>query len=76
MNGSTFNAALARLDCKARAFSPHDLRSATRSHLAGLGVDITVAERCLNHSLGGLVAVYDQNDYLTERRKALELWAA
>ncbi len=32
--------------------------------------------RCLNHSLGGLVAVYDQHDYMTERRAALELWAS
>lgn len=76
INAVTFNVALARLDCNARAFSPHDLRSTARSHLAALGVDIIVAERCLNHSLGGLVAVYDQHDYLTERRKALELWAA
>src|SRR5277367_3348297 len=28
----------------------------------------------LNHSLGGLIAVYDQHDYLTERRAALDLW--
>ena len=36
----------------------------------------TARGRCLNHSLGGLVAVYDKHDYLTERRKALELWSA
>jgi len=41
-----------------------------------LGVDVLIAERCLNHSLGGLVAVYDKHDYLTECRRALELWAA
>jgi hypothetical protein len=29
----------------------------------------------LNHSLGGLVSIYDQHDYMTERRTALELWA-
>ncbi|WP_079434425.1 site-specific integrase [Zoogloea sp. LCSB751] len=61
---------------KVRRFTPHDLRSTARSHLAALGVPILVAERCLNHSLGGLVAVYDQHDYLTERRAALELWAS
>jgi hypothetical protein len=44
--------------------------------LAALGASIIVAERCLNHSLGGLVGVYDQHDYLTERRAALETWAA
>jgi integrase len=64
-----------RLEGKVRRFSPHDLRSTARSHLGQLGVDLLVAERCLNHSLGGLVAVYDRGDYLEERRKALELWA-
>jgi len=34
-------------------------------------VDILIAERCLNHSLGGLVAVYDQHDFIRERRAAL-----
>lgn len=80
MESTTLNAAINRL-CKSlgeqcRRFTPHDLRSTARSHLAAMGVDIIVAERCLNHSLGGLVAVYDQHDYLKERRKALDDWAA
>jgi integrase len=54
-------------------FTPHDLRSTARSHLGRLGVDLLIAERCLNHSLGGLVAIYDQHDYFLERRKALTL---
>ncbi|MCF7967956.1 MAG: site-specific integrase, partial [Methylococcaceae bacterium] len=58
-----------------RRFTPHDLRSTARSHLAALSVPVTVAERCLNHTLGGIVAVYDQHDYLDERRKALNTWA-
>ncbi len=60
---------------KVRRFTPHDLRSTARSHLAALGVHVIVAERCLNHSLGGLISVYDKHDYLTERRTALEIWA-
>ena len=64
-----------RLGEKVRRFTPHDLRSTARSHLAALGVSVVVAERCLNHSLGGLLAVYDKHDYLTERRAALALWA-
>ena len=76
VSDKTLNAALSRLRCGARAFSPHDLRSTARSHLAALGVSVVVAERCLNHTLGGLVAVYDQHDYFEERRRALELWAA
>ncbi len=65
-----------RLGDGCRRFTPHDLRSTARSHLAALGVPVLIAERCLNHALGGLVAVYDQHDYLTERRAALELWAS
>lgn len=80
MEPVTLNAALntlaATLGDKCRRFTPHDLRSTCRSHLGMLGVDVLIAERCLNHSLGGLVAVYDKHDYLTERRRALELWAA
>ncbi|MCW5624174.1 MAG: tyrosine-type recombinase/integrase [Burkholderiales bacterium] len=72
---TTINTALTRLEVDVRRFTPHDLRSTARSHLVKLGVDVLVAERCLNHSLGGLVAIYDQHDYLDERRAALELWA-
>jgi integrase len=57
-----------------RRFTPHDLRSTARSYLTELGISLIVAERCLNHSLGGLVGIYDQHDYMTERRTALELW--
>ena len=65
---------MARIQAKTRVPSPHDLRSTARSYLAHLGVDVIVAERCLNHSLGGLVAVYDKHDYMDERRRALDLW--
>jgi len=71
----TLNAILNKL-CRrlpgVRRFTPHDLRSTARSHLSSLGVGVIVSERCLNHSLGGLLAIYDQHDYLTERREALE----
>lgn len=57
-----------------RPFTPHDLRSTCRSHLAALGVSVVVAERCLNHRLGGMVQKYDKHDYLEERRIALSNW--
>lgn len=80
MEPTTVNAALNQLAKtlagKCRRFTPHDLRSTCRSHLGAMGVDVLIAERCLNHSLGGLVAIYDKHDYLTERRRALELWAS
>lgn len=78
MNQLALNAMLhklcVKLSDKVRRFTPHDLRSTARSHLAALGVSVIVAERCLNHSLGGLLAIYDQHDYLAERRAALERW--
>lgn len=75
MSRTTLNVALSRVDADLPHFSPHDLRSTARSHLARLGVSVIVAERCLNHALGGLIGVYDQHDYMDERRRALELWA-
>ena len=79
MESTSLNAAFNRLHDKlgerCRRFTPHDLRSTARSHLGMLGVDVLIAERCLNHSLGGLVAVYDKHDYLAERRQALDLWS-
>lgn len=54
---------------------PHNLRHTMRTYLGELGTRVEVAERCLNHSLGGLVEVYDRSDYLEERRQALQKWA-
>jgi len=77
MDRNTVLAALGRLRQQVpevRRFSSHDLRSTCRSHLSSLGISVVVAERCLNHSLGGMVEIYDVHDYLDERRRALTLW--
>ncbi|MEJ1341052.1 MAG: tyrosine-type recombinase/integrase [Candidatus Sedimenticola sp. (ex Thyasira tokunagai)] len=55
-------------------FSPHDLRRTMRTHLSRLKIPPHIGERCLNHSLGRIVQTYDQDDYLEERREALERW--
>jgi len=52
-------------------FTVHDLRRTCRSLLAAEGVAPHVAERCLNHKLRGIEGVYDQYEYLNERRAAL-----
>lgn len=79
MEASTLNAAINKLTSnlgeRCRRFTPHDLRSTARSHLGSLGVDLLIAERCLNHSIGGLIGIYDQYDYLEQRRNALTLWS-
>lgn len=57
-------------------FTVHDLRRTARTHLAELGIDPVVAERCLNHKIGGVEGIYNRHDYFNERRDALNKWAA
>jgi integrase len=52
----------------------HDLRRYMRSGLARLGVSQAVAEQCLGHIAGGLVAVYDQHSYAAEKAEAWQRW--
>lgn len=61
---------------KIRRFTPHDLRSTMKSHMRKLGVPRDISEMCLNHKLSGVEGIYDQYTYYSERRAALELWAA
>ena len=55
-------------------FTTHDFRRTARTHLAALGVDPHVAERCLNHKLKGVEGIYNRHDYFAERKAALEGW--
>lgn len=56
-------------------FTPHDLRRTMRSNLSMLGVQPHIAEKCLNHSLGAILSIYDQHDYLEEHQEALAKWS-
>ncbi|EEM2408791.1 tyrosine-type recombinase/integrase [Salmonella enterica] len=57
-------------------FTVHDFRRTARTHLAALGIDPVVAERCLNHRIRGVEGIYNRHEYFDERRAALEKWAA
>ncbi len=57
-------------------FTIHDFRRTGRSHLAALGVDPVVAERCLNHRIKGVEGIYNRYEYFKERKAALEKWAS
>jgi len=57
-------------------WTPHDLRRTFATRLGDLGVAPHVVERCLNHTMQGVMAVYNRNDYWNERREALDLWGA
>ena len=52
-------------------FTVHDLRRTCRTLLAKQGTQGHIAERCLNHKLKGVEGIYDQYDYLDERKEAL-----
>jgi integrase len=57
----------------------HDLRRTCVSGMARLGVAPHVADKILNHQAGtisGVAAVYQRHDFLSERKEALERWAA
>ena len=56
-------------------FTVHDLRRTCRSLLAAQGTLGHVAERCLNHKLKGVEGIYNQYDYLEERKAALNILA-
>lgn len=55
-------------------FTIHDFRRTARTHLAALGVDPVVAERCLNHRIKGVEGIYNRYQYFDERTSALAKW--
>jgi integrase len=73
--------ALARIcrDLELPRGSPHDFRRVGATHLTGerLGFRRFVVSKVLGHAAheGAVVtAVYDRNEYLSEKRRALEAW--
>jgi len=72
---STLSVALAKIKHGLEPFTVHDFRRTARTHLAALGVNPHVAERCLNHKLKGVEGIYNRHDYFEERKAALSAWA-
>ncbi|HXH00321.1 MAG TPA: tyrosine-type recombinase/integrase [Sphingomicrobium sp.] len=55
----------------------HDLRRTLATHMVRLGVSEIVVGRVLNHALQGVTArVYALHSYASEKRSALDRWAA
>lgn len=54
---------------------PHDLRRTSATGFAELGVPPQVIERILNHTMQGILAVYNRHDYFAECKEALNRWA-
>ena len=71
---STLGVAMGKVKHGLPHFTVHDWRRTARTHLAALGVEPHVAERCLNHKLKGMEGVCNRHDYFEQRRRALEAW--
>jgi integrase len=57
-------------------FVNHDIRRTVRTHLSALRIGEEVREAVLAHVRPGIKGVYDQHQYLDEKREALTLWNA
>jgi hypothetical protein len=55
-------------------FTPHDLRRTAATFLAKMGNMDEVIDAVLNHAKQGVIKVYNQYRYDTEKQKALESW--
>ena len=57
----------------------HDFRRTMVSEMADLGIDPTIADRCLNHTAAATMStvqrVYQRSDLLDQRRSTLNVWA-
>lgn len=63
-------------------WSLHDLRRTLSSGMNGLLneddeplIRPDIVERVLNHKIGGVAGIYNRHGYLSEKRKALRIWA-
>jgi integrase len=57
----------------------HDIRRTVASGMAGLGIQLPVIEKVLNHKSGtfrGIVGVYQRHSFAEEKRTALAAWAS
>jgi integrase len=54
----------------------HDLRRTAKTRMAKAGVPRLHSEQCLGHTIKGVEGVYDQFDYLSEKRQAYQMLAA
>jgi integrase len=58
----------------------HDLRRTFATVVADAGIDMHIADRCLNHAASSTASVvsriYQRSEFLDQRRHALDVWAS
>ncbi len=59
----------------AGGWTAHDLRRTFATRINAMGVAPHVVEKMLNHTLPGVMAIYNRAEYLPERQQALEAWS-
>jgi integrase len=57
------------------AFTPHDLRRTAATRMNEIGIAPHVVEKILNHSMQGVMAVYNKAEYADERTAAMQQWS-
>ena len=55
-------------------FTPHDLRRTMATQMAEAGIAPHVIEKCLNHKMVGVMAVYNRAEYAAEKKAAWRAW--
>lgn len=60
--------------CERQGIEPrwtaHDLRRTANTRMNEIGIAPHIVEKCLNHTLQGVAAIYNRAEYLDERREA------
>ncbi len=56
-------------------WTPHDLRRTAATRMGDIGILPHIVEKVLGHTMQGVMAVYNRNDYPAEQRDALAKWA-
>lgn len=60
---------------KMEPFTPHDIRRSVATRLGDIKVAPHIVEKILNHKMDGVMAVYNRQEYLPERKEALGNWS-
>jgi integrase len=59
-----------------KPWTNHDLRRTCRTHLSQMKIEERVREAVLAHRPPGITGTYDTHEYESEKREALQMWAA
>lgn len=55
-------------------WTAHDFRRTLATHMSDLGVAPYVVEQLLDHSLGGVMQIYNRSQFIPEKKEALAMW--